>query len=44
VLAVTALAGGLLTIAMGLFGRYPFALDAGLGLNAFAAAEVAAHR
>ena len=29
---------------MGLFGRYPFALAAGLGLNAFAAAEVAAHR
>jgi AGZA family xanthine/uracil permease-like MFS transporter len=44
VLAVTALAGGILTIAMGIFGRYPFALAAGLGLNAFAAAEVAAHR
>jgi AGZA family xanthine/uracil permease-like MFS transporter len=44
VLAVTALAGGLLTIAMGVFGRYPFALASGLGLNAFAAAEVAAHR
>jgi AGZA family xanthine/uracil permease-like MFS transporter len=44
VLAVTALAGGLLTIVMGIFGRYPFALAAGLGLNAFAAAEVAAHR
>ncbi len=44
VLAVTALCGGLLTIAMGIFGRYPFALAAGLGLNAFAAAEVAAHR
>jgi AGZA family xanthine/uracil permease-like MFS transporter len=44
VLAVTALAGGVLTIAMGVFGRYPFALAAGLGLNAFAAAEVAAHR
>lgn len=44
VLAVTALAGGILTIAMGVFGRYPFALAAGLGLNAFAAAEVAAHR
>jgi AGZA family xanthine/uracil permease-like MFS transporter len=29
---------------MGVFGRYPFALAAGLGLNAFAAAEVAAHR
>jgi AGZA family xanthine/uracil permease-like MFS transporter len=44
VLAVTALAGGVLTVAMGVFGRYPFALAAGLGLNAFAAAEVAAHR
>ena len=44
VLAVTALAGGILTIAMGIFGRYPFALAAGLGLNAFAAAEVAAHK
>ena len=44
VLAVTALAGGLLTILMGVLGRYPFALAAGLGLNAFAAAEVAAHR
>jgi adenine/guanine/hypoxanthine permease len=44
VLAVTALAGGILTIAMGVFGRYPFALAAGLGLNAYAAAEVAAHR
>ena len=28
----------------GVFGRYPFVLAAGLGLNAFAAAEVAAHR
>jgi len=44
VLAVTALAGGVLTIAMGVFGRYPFALASGLGLNAFAAAEVAAHK
>ena len=44
VLAVTALCGGLLTVAMGVFGRYPFALAAGLGLNAYAAAEVAAHR
>jgi AGZA family xanthine/uracil permease-like MFS transporter len=44
VLAVTALAGGILTILMGVFGRYPFAVAAGLGLNAFAAAEVAAHR
>lgn len=44
VLAVTALAGGALTILMGVFGKYPFALASGLGLNAFAAAEVAAHR
>ena len=44
VLAVTALAGGSLTILMGVFGKYPFALASGLGLNAFAAAEVAAHR
>jgi xanthine/uracil/vitamin C permease (AzgA family) len=44
VLAVTALAGGVLTVMMGVLGRYPFALAAGLGLNAFAAAEVAAHR
>jgi xanthine/uracil/vitamin C permease (AzgA family) len=29
---------------MGVFGRYPFALAAGLGLNAFALAEVVAHR
>jgi AGZA family xanthine/uracil permease-like MFS transporter len=44
VLAVTALCGGILTLAMGVFARYPFALAAGLGLNAYAAAEVAAHR
>ncbi len=44
VLAVTALAGGVLTVLMGVFGKYPFALASGLGLNAFAAAEVAAHK
>jgi AGZA family xanthine/uracil permease-like MFS transporter len=44
VLAATALAGGILTVLMGVFGKYPFALASGLGLNAFAAAEVAAHR
>src|SRR2546423_75755 len=44
VLAVTALCGGVLTLAMGVLARYPFALGAGLGLNAYAAAEVAAHR
>jgi AGZA family xanthine/uracil permease-like MFS transporter len=37
VLAVTALAAGVMTLAMGLYGRYPFAIAAGLGLNAFVA-------
>jgi AGZA family xanthine/uracil permease-like MFS transporter len=35
VLTVTALAAGIMTLAMGLFANYPFALAAGLGLNAF---------
>jgi AGZA family xanthine/uracil permease-like MFS transporter len=35
VLAVTALTAGVMTLAMGLYGRYPFAIAAGLGLNAF---------
>jgi AGZA family xanthine/uracil permease-like MFS transporter len=35
VLTVTALAAGVMTIAMGIYGRYPFAIAAGLGLNAF---------
>jgi AGZA family xanthine/uracil permease-like MFS transporter len=35
VLTVTALAAGVMTIAMGLVGNYPFAIAAGLGLNAF---------
>lgn len=34
---VTALAAGVLTIAMGLATNYPFAMAAGLGLNAFVA-------
>lgn len=34
VLTVTALAAGVNTLAMGLYARYPFALAAGLGLNA----------
>ncbi|MEX2406128.1 MAG: solute carrier family 23 protein, partial [Actinomycetota bacterium] len=34
---VTALAAGVLTIAMGIFTNYPFAMAAGLGLNAFVA-------
>ena len=37
VLTVTALVAGLATLAMGVFGRYPFALAAGLGINAFVA-------
>src|SRR3954453_7135950 len=37
VLTVTALVAGVATLAMGVFGRYPFALAAGLGLNAFVA-------
>src|SRR5205823_8596679 len=37
VLTVTALVAGVLTLAMGLFANYPFALAAGLGLNAFVA-------
>jgi adenine/guanine/hypoxanthine permease len=35
VLTVTALAAGIMTIAMGLYANYPFAIAAGLGLNAF---------
>jgi adenine/guanine/hypoxanthine permease len=37
VLTVTALAAGVMTILMGIIGKYPFALAAGLGLNAFVA-------
>ncbi len=37
VLTVTALVAGVMTIAMGVIGRYPFAIAAGLGLNAFVA-------
>src|SRR6266511_3950622 len=37
VLTVTALVAGVMTIAMGVFANYPFALAAGLGLNAFVA-------
>lgn len=44
VASVTALVAGLLTLAMGLYANYPFALAAGLGLNAFVAFTlVAAH-
>ena len=37
VLTVTALVAGVMTLLMGLYGKYPFALAAGLGLNAFVA-------
>jgi AGZA family xanthine/uracil permease-like MFS transporter len=37
VLTVTALAAGVLCLAMGLYANYPFAMAAGLGLNAFVA-------
>ncbi|MCW2623017.1 MAG: family permease [Frankiales bacterium] len=35
VAASTALVAGVMTVVMGVFGRYPFALATGLGLNAF---------
>jgi AGZA family xanthine/uracil permease-like MFS transporter len=37
VATMTALVAGLLTIAMGLYANYPFAMASGLGLNAFVA-------
>jgi AGZA family xanthine/uracil permease-like MFS transporter len=37
VLTVTALAAAVTTLAMGLYAKYPFAIAAGLGLNAFVA-------
>jgi AGZA family xanthine/uracil permease-like MFS transporter len=37
VLSVTALVAGVMTLAMGLYANYPFALAAGLGLNGFVA-------
>jgi AGZA family xanthine/uracil permease-like MFS transporter len=37
VLTVTALVAGVMTLLMGLYANYPFALAAGLGLNAFVA-------
>jgi AGZA family xanthine/uracil permease-like MFS transporter len=37
ILTVTALVAGILCLAMGLYANYPFALAAGLGLNAFVA-------
>jgi AGZA family xanthine/uracil permease-like MFS transporter len=41
VAAVTALVAAVMTIAMGLLGRYPFAVATGLGLNAFVTFSVA---
>ena len=41
VAAATALVAAVLTIAMGLVGRYPFALATGLGLNAFVTFSIA---
>jgi AGZA family xanthine/uracil permease-like MFS transporter len=40
VLTVTALAAGIATIAMGAYGRAPFAIAAGLGLNAVVAFQL----
>lgn len=39
--SVTSLAAGVLTILMGIVGRYPFAIAVGLGLNSFLAVSVA---
>ncbi|WP_207222707.1 NCS2 family permease [Herbihabitans rhizosphaerae] len=41
VAGVTALTAGVLTILMGVVGRYPFAIAVGLGLNSFLAVGVA---
>lgn len=41
VAAVTAVVAGVMTILMGIWARYPFALAAGLGVNAFVSATVA---
>jgi AGZA family xanthine/uracil permease-like MFS transporter len=43
-LTVTCLTAGLLSIAMGLFTRYPLAMAPGMGLNAFVAFELVAGR
>jgi AGZA family xanthine/uracil permease-like MFS transporter len=40
VLTVTALAAGITTIAMGAYANYPFAIAAGLGLNAVVAFQL----
>ncbi|MBI1379174.1 MAG: NCS2 family permease [Frankiales bacterium] len=43
VTAATALAAGLITVAMGVFGRFPVALAAGLGINGVVAFTLAPH-
>ncbi|MFI8411896.1 NCS2 family permease [Paeniglutamicibacter gangotriensis] len=43
VAAVTALVAGVMTILMGAWARHPFAMAAGLGVNAFIAVTVAAN-
>jgi AGZA family xanthine/uracil permease-like MFS transporter len=43
-LTVTCLTAGLLSIAMGLYTNYPLAIAPGMGLNAFAAFDLVAHR
>jgi AGZA family xanthine/uracil permease-like MFS transporter len=43
-LTVTCLSAGLLSIAMGLYTKYPLAMAPGMGLNAFAAFDLVAHR
>ncbi|GLB68087.1 NCS2 family permease [Arthrobacter mangrovi] len=43
VAAVTALVAGVLTIIMGVWSKYPFALATGLGVNAFIAVTVASN-
>jgi AGZA family xanthine/uracil permease-like MFS transporter len=43
VAAATALVAGLMTILMGVVGRFPLALAAGLGVNAIVAYEIAPH-
>src|SRR5262247_1407825 len=43
-LTVTCLTAGLLSIAMGVFAKYPFAMAPGMGLNAFVAFELVAGR
>ena len=42
VLTVTALVAGVMTLAMGIYANYPFAIAAGLGLNAFVTCHVLA--